>query len=69
MGDSLPHDVLGALRAHIDSVFVAGGVHFQELGVNQGGADIPSDAAYAAAFSKHLKGEGVPTHVVPAFRW
>eukprot|EP00752_Nemacystus_decipiens_P018257 g16382.t1 len=69
VGDSLPHDVLGALRAHIDSVFVAGGVHFEELGVEQGGADVPSDAAYAAAFSKHLEGEGVPTHTVPAFRW
>lgn len=69
VGDSLPHDVLGALRARIASVFVAGGVHFEELGVEQGGVNIPSAAAYAAAFSKHLEGEGVPTHVVPAFRW
>eukprot|EP00903_Cladosiphon_okamuranus_P019303 g17743.t1 len=69
VGDSLPHDVLGALRAQISSVFVAGGVHFQELGVEQGGVDVPSDEAYATAFSKHLEGEGVPTHVVPAFRW
>ena len=69
VGDSLPHDIQGALRAGIASVFVAGGVHFQELGVEQGGVGIPSDAAYSAAFSKHLEGESAPTHVVPAFRW
>lgn len=69
VGDSLPHDILGALRAQIASVFVAGGVHFDELGVEQGGAGVPSDEAYSAAFSKHLEGEGTPTHVVPTFRW
>ncbi|CAM9988788.1 unnamed protein product [Ectocarpus sp. 6 AP-2014] len=69
VGDSLPHDILGALRAQLASVFVAGGVHFDELGVEQGGAGVPSDEAYSAAFSKHLEGEGTPTHVMPAFRW
>ncbi|CAN0556525.1 unnamed protein product, partial [Ectocarpus sp. 12 AP-2014] len=69
VGDSLPHDILGALRAQLASVFVAGGVHFDELGVEQGGAGVPSDEAYSAAFSKHLEGEGTPTHVIPAFRW
>lgn len=69
VGDSLPHDILGALRAQISSVFVAGGVHFKELGVEQGLGGVPSDEAYSAAFSKHLEGEGVPTHAVAAFRW
>lgn len=69
VGDSLPHDILGAQRAGIGSVFVAGGVHFQELGVSQGAGDVPTDDAYSAAFLKHLEGGGTPTHVVPAFRW
>ncbi len=69
VGDSLPHDVQGAIRADIASIFVAGGVHSRELGVEQGGGGIPSDEAYSAAFSKHLEGDGAPTHVVPAFRW
>lgn len=69
VGDSLPHDILGALRTQISSVFVVGGVHFEELGVEQGGVGVPSDDAASAAFSKHLEGEGAPTHVVPAFRW
>lgn len=69
VGDSLPHDILGAQRAGISSVFVAGGVHFEELGVRQGAGDVPGDDACSAAFLTHLEGEGMPTHVVPAFRW
>ncbi|CAM9139410.1 unnamed protein product, partial [Hapterophycus canaliculatus] len=69
VGDSLPHDILGAFRANISSVFVSGGVHFQELGVEQGAGAVPSHDAYSSAFSRHLEGEGTPTHVVPAFRW
>lgn len=69
VGDSLPHDILGAQRAGIRSVFVTGGVHFEELGVGQGAGDVPDDDACSAAFVKHLDGGGTPTHVVPAFRW
>ncbi|CAM9333628.1 unnamed protein product, partial [Laminaria digitata] len=69
VGDSLPHDILGAQRAGIRSAFVTGGVHFEELGVGQGAGDVPDDDACSAAFVKHLEGGGTPTHVVPAFRW
>ena len=69
VGDSLPHDILGAQRAGISSVFVAGGVHFEELGVRQGAGDVPDDDACSVAFLKHLEGRGTPTHTVPAFRW
>lgn len=69
VGDSLPHDILGAQRAGISSVFVTGGVHFKELGVRQGAGDAPEDDVCSAAFLKHLYGGGTPTHVVPAFRW
>lgn len=69
VGDSLPHDILGAFRAKVSSVFVSGGVHFEELGVEQGIGAVPSTEAYSSAFSRHLEGEGTPTHVVPGFRW
>lgn len=69
VGDSLPHDILGALRTEISSVFIAGGVHFEELGVRQGCDDAPSEAAYTAVFSNHLEGGSVPTHVTPSFKW
>lgn len=69
IGDSLPHDILGAIRADITSIFVAGGVHFEELGVTQGAGEVPTDTACYSAFETHLGGEGAPNYVVPAFRW
>lgn len=69
IGDSLPHDILGAIRSNVASIFVAGGVHFEELGVAQGAGEVPGDAACLSAFETHLEGEGTPNHVVPAFRW
>lgn len=69
VGDSLPHDILGSLRAGMGSVFVAGGVHFEELGVEQGQGGVPSNEAYSAAFEKHLEGAGMPTYAVPSFKW
>lgn len=69
VGDSLAHDILGAVRIGIGSVFIAGGVHFEELGVRPGADDVPTEGRYAEAFSKHMEGEGTPTHVLPAFRW
>ena len=72
VGDSLDHDILGALRSGIGSVFIAGGVHFEELGVAQGAGDVPSDEAYSAAFAKHLGGasmSSMPTYVMPGLRW
>ena len=42
VGDSLHHDVLGANRNGIDSIFIAGGVHYRKLGVPQSQA-VPPD--------------------------
>lgn len=69
IGDSLPHDILGAIRANISSVFVAGGVHFEELGIRQGAGEVATDAACVSAFERHLEGKCRPNHTVSAFRW
>jgi ribonucleotide monophosphatase NagD (HAD superfamily) len=63
VGDSLHHDVVGANATGIDSIFVAGGVHREELGTKLG--EIPSRAVLENVFRHH----GVtPTHVVPLFK-
>lgn len=69
VGDSLPHDILGAMRTNIASVFVAGGVHFEELQIRQGAGDVPTNELCLKTFEKHLEGQGSPNHVVPAFIW
>ena len=59
VGDSLEHDVRGATRAGLSSVFVTNGIHASELPA--GDAE-----ALAALCSKH---EAVPTHAIPWFAW
>ncbi|XP_031481795.1 uncharacterized protein LOC116251582 isoform X3 [Nymphaea colorata] len=65
VGDSLHHDIKGANAAGIESVFVTGGVHADELGLSDFGqvADAKSIEALA---SKH---EANPSYVVPSFSW
>ena len=62
VGDSLHHDVAGANGAGIDSVFVAGGVHREELGTDLG--IVPEEYALKKLFETHGQ---TPTHVVPMF--
>ncbi|KAH9297826.1 hypothetical protein KI387_029508, partial [Taxus chinensis] len=47
VGDSLHHDILGANNSGIQSVFVAGGIHADELGISQFGM-VPEVAALQA---------------------
>jgi len=63
VGDSLHHDIAGANASGIPCVFVAGGVHREELGSHLG--EVPDEAALEKLFEKH--GE-VPTHVVPMLK-
>ena len=63
VGDSLHHDIAGANASGIPCVFVAGGVHREELGSHLG--EVPDEAALAKLFEKH--GE-IPTHVVPMLK-
>ena len=64
VGDSLEHDVLGANKAGIASIFVTGGVHREELG-SCDMETLPSEEALTKLFAKHGQ---IPTHVVPLFR-
>ena len=64
IGDSLPHDVLGANRAGLSSILIAGGVHREALGIAFG--ESPDPARCAALFKQ---AGAVPDHVLPSFRW
>mmetsp|Transcript_11934 Transcript_11934/g.20135 ORF Transcript_11934/g.20135 Transcript_11934/m.20135 type:complete len:367 (-) Transcript_11934:197-1297(-) len=70
VGDSLHHDVLGASRAGIDSLFVCSGVHYEELGVTQGSADRPDAFKLIRLLDKFSADHSgcAPTRVIPAFR-
>jgi ribonucleotide monophosphatase NagD (HAD superfamily) len=64
VGDSLHHDIVGATRAGIDTLFITSGIHAKELGVTTFG-EVAKDAALLALYQEH---DGVlPTHVLPAF--
>ena len=64
VGDSLLHDVAGALARGLDSAFVAGGIHAEALGVRPG--ETPTDERLHALFEE----TGVhPTRVLPLFQW
>ena len=63
VGDSLHHDIAGANAAGIDSIFVTGGIHGEELGADLG--VLPDMDRLNELFDQ----EGhTPTHVVPMFR-
>jgi len=76
VGDSLLHDVAGANGAGIDSIFVAGGIHAEELGVPEAGSAAATSAASSAskltpaALQALFGSTGVtPTLTVEAFTW
>lgn len=67
VGDSLHHDIKGAVDSNIDSVFVVGGVHRDALLVDGASeTDLPASDRLASLFRS--EGDLVPTHVVPMFR-
>lgn len=77
VGDSLEHDVKGAAGAGVDSVFVCGGIHADELGMDPrgltaeavgDGSRVESPGADAVARVAERHG-ATPTHFVPVFRW
>ena len=68
VGDSLLHDIEGARRAGIDSIFIANGIHAQALGMRQGVPDQPIDMSSLETLRKDLLARS-PTHVVPHFQW
>ncbi|PON46695.1 Pyridoxal phosphate phosphatase [Parasponia andersonii] len=65
VGDSLHHDIKGANAAGIQSVFITGGIHANELGLNSFG-DIANSSSVQALASKY---DAYPSYVLPAFNW
>lgn len=70
VGDSLHHDVLGASRNDVDSIFICSGVHCVDLGVTQAQAEVPSSERLAALLQRFEdETDGcTPTHILAAFR-
>ena len=65
VGDSLHHDIVGANKAGIDSVFVTGGIHADELLVKDIG-----QSTDPKALEKFLGKEGgQPSYVISSFKW
>ena len=66
VGDSLDHDIDGARRAGIDSIWTANGVHSGEMGSQEGSVVLADDEVLQGMFRKY----GVtPTHTVASFHW
>ena len=66
VGDSLDHDIEGARRAGIDSIWTANGVHSDEMGSQEGSVVLADEKVLQGMFLKY----GVtPTHTVPSFHW
>lgn len=66
VGDSMLHDVRGGNLGGIDTLFIAGGVHADELGVPQGVHVLPTQVALDTFFARFPVDEW-PTTVVPGF--
>lgn len=67
MGDSLAHDIVGANSAVVDSVFIAGGICGEELGIDAK-ADKSTFQLTPEALEKVFAREKVtPTWTMPLF--
>lgn len=64
VGDGIRTDILGANRVGIDSAFIAGGVHGEELGVAMG--DHPDATIGARLLAEY---GASPTYLLPELRW
>lgn len=60
IGDSLQHDIQGAIDSGLDSLFIAGGIHKDDLP-----APLEADAVQRLADDRGV----VPTYAAPDFRW
>lgn len=65
VGDSLHHDIKGANAAGIESVFITGGIHATELGL-QGFGEV---ANLSTVRSLCMKYDAFPSYVLPTFIW
>ena len=65
VGDSMHHDVAGAVAASVPVIFVAGGIEHEELGISPG--ELPAPEALRRLAETH--GGARPTHTVALARW
>ncbi|XP_068646816.1 uncharacterized protein [Aristolochia californica] len=65
VGDSLHHDIKGANVSGIQSAFITGGIHANELGLVSFG-DVAQPSALESLISEY---DAYPTYVLPAFQW
>ena len=65
VGDSMHHDVAGALGASVAVIFVAGGIEHEALGITPG--ELPAPEALRRLGEAH--GGAHPTHTVALARW
>jgi HAD superfamily hydrolase (TIGR01459 family) len=64
VGDSLRTDMAGAMAAGVPALFIAGGIHADELGIG------PGERPSAARVDEACRAAGVsPVGVLPAFAW
>ncbi|RLN98828.1 hypothetical protein BBJ28_00001416 [Nothophytophthora sp. Chile5] len=70
IGDSLHHDILGATNTGVDSIFIAGGVHAKELGVNAWGATDEELRVKPDLLDKLLEETKLnPTYTMTRYHW
>ncbi|KAL2920820.1 Acid sugar phosphatase [Bienertia sinuspersici] len=65
VGDSLHHDIKGANLAGMQSVFITGGIHADELGIDHFG-QVAEESKVKDLASKY---GAYPTYVLPSFTW
>lgn len=65
VGDSLFHDIYGGAQNQIASVFVASGIHADELGIDQVGQQPTIEKLDSLFKTKQI----YPSYVVPMFTW
>ncbi|XP_043706948.1 uncharacterized protein LOC122656479 isoform X2 [Telopea speciosissima] len=65
VGDSLHHDIKGANLTGIQSTFITGGIHANELGLHSFG-EVADPSCVQALASKY---DAYPSYVCPAFTW
>lgn len=66
IGDSLEHDILGANRAGIDSVWIANGVHCSELGTAEGSSAQPDEDRMLSFLNNFADIKA--SYIVPSFQ-
>ena len=66
VGDSLDHDIEGARRAGIDSIWTSNGVHSEEMGTIEGSKECAEESVLKGMFVKYGI---IPTHTIAMFHW